>query len=359
MSVSTTAWSPPSVPSSRSRPCTRSTSFPRDLPHATIRSRSSIGSRCRSKTRSRDMCPCRSGLPRALGLRRPRRRRTNRRPRSCGERDDLPAVYDGPGARGSPRCGPPHLRAAPSGRSHHRHLGLRGFAVADHRRVGFDRGRAGSSRASGRGCSGACHPTSVRRAWPGAHRSRSVLARGTADRALARSLRAAPVHRGPPGPDARSPRGRDGSAVTCAAGWGASTRSVTSVISFARSVPFGRAHRPRVPTIPPARVGVVLENLRDPDGPTLFEHDPRERRLQWMIDRVRERYGARALLWGPCGDPRGPYTGVKIAYQSFPDMARLRWFGILGPDALKADNGRAPGLPRASSTSIARVRTSA
>ena len=43
-----------------------------------------------------------------------------------------------------------------------------------------------------------------------------------------------------------------------------------------------------------------------------------------MIDRVRARYGARALLWGVCGDPRGPYTGAKIAYQSFPDMARLR-----------------------------------
>ena len=84
-----------------------------------------------------------------------------------------------------------------------------------------------------------------------------------------------------------------------------------------------------VPDDPPARVGVVLERLHDPSAPYLFEDDPRERRLQWMIDRVRERYGARALLWGPCGDPRGPYTGAKIAYQSFPDMARLRWLGIV------------------------------
>ena len=85
---------------------------------------------------------------------------------------------------------------------------------------------------------------------------------------------------------------------------------------------------------PPARVGVVLEPLCDPAAPTLFEVDPRERRLQWTIDRVRARYGARALLWGVCGDPRGPYTGAKIAYQSFPDWARLRWLGIVDGDPL-------------------------
>ena len=113
------------------------------------------------------------------------------------------------------------------------------------------------------------------------------------------------------------------------------------------------------PTEPPVRVGVVLENLRDPDAPTLFEVDPRERRLQWMIDRVRERYGARALLWGLCGDPRGRYTGAKIAYQSFPDMARLRWLGIVGHGALEADNPRAPGLRGPSPSSIVRDPASA
>ena len=80
---------------------------------------------------------------------------------------------------------------------------------------------------------------------------------------------------------------------------------------------------------PPARVGVVLELLCDPSGPTLFEADPREHQLQWMLDRLRARYGARALLWGECSDPRGRYTGAKIAYQSFPDMERLRWLGIV------------------------------
>ena len=68
------------------------------------------------------------------------------------------------------------------------------------------------------------------------------------------------------------------------------------------------------------------EALRDPSAPSLFEPNPRERRLQWMLDRVRDRYGARALLWGECG---GPYTGAKIAYQSFPDLDRLRWLGVV------------------------------
>ena len=90
---------------------------------------------------------------------------------------------------------------------------------------------------------------------------------------------------------------------------------------------------------PPARVGVVLEALCDRTAPLLFEADPRERRLQWMLDRVRDRYGARALLWGQCADPRGPYTGAKIAYQSFPDLARLRWLGLAGANSVRALTG--------------------
>ena len=98
------------------------------------------------------------------------------------------------------------------------------------------------------------------------------------------------------------------------------------------------------PDDPPGRVGVLLEALRDRSAPSLFEADPRERSWQWMLDRVRGRYGARALLWGVCGDPRGPYTGAKIAYQSFPDMVRLRWLGLAGADGVPADSVRALGL---------------
>ena len=99
---------------------------------------------------------------------------------------------------------------------------------------------------------------------------------------------------------------------------------------------------------PPARVAVVLEALCDRSAASLFEADPRERRLQWMLDRVRDRYGARALLWGQCAAPRGPYTGAKIAYQSFPDMARLRWLGVVvgdqGPSETAATNIQPDGL---------------
>ena len=110
---------------------------------------------------------------------------------------------------------------------------------------------------------------------------------------------------------------------------------------------------------PPARVGLVLENLRDPDAPTLFEHDARDRRIQWMIDRVRERYGAPALLWGECADPHGPYTGAKIAYQSFPDTDRLHWLGLVGGNEDSAYNARGGGLHRASLGSTARTNSRA
>ena len=98
---------------------------------------------------------------------------------------------------------------------------------------------------------------------------------------------------------------------------------------------------------PPARVGVVLEALRDRTAASLFEADPRQRRLQWMLDQVRDRYGARALLWGVCGDPSGPYTGAKIAYQSFPDMARLHWLGFAGAGTVRALGLRSESPPRA------------
>ena len=63
--------------------------------------------------------------------------------------------------------------------------------------------------------------------------------------------------------------------------------------------------------------------------PKLFDVDPGERRLQRLLDAVRDHYAAPALVWGRCADPEGPYTGAKIAYQSFPDAARLRWLGVV------------------------------
>ena len=79
----------------------------------------------------------------------------------------------------------------------------------------------------------------------------------------------------------------------------------------------------------PARVGLVLDVLVDARAPQLFDVDPGERRLQRLLDAVRDHYAAPALVWGRCSDPGGRYTGAKIAYQSFPDAARLRWLGVV------------------------------
>ena len=78
-----------------------------------------------------------------------------------------------------------------------------------------------------------------------------------------------------------------------------------------------------------ARVGLVLDVLVDARAPQLFDVDPGERCLQRLLDAVRDHYAAPALVWGRCADPEGPYTGAKIAYQSFPDAARLRWLGVV------------------------------
>ena len=79
----------------------------------------------------------------------------------------------------------------------------------------------------------------------------------------------------------------------------------------------------------PVRVAVLLDRLVPCGTPDLFTDDPAARRVQALLDAVRGRYAAPALLWGECGDPYSPYSGAKIAYQSFPDMARLRWLGLV------------------------------
>ena len=79
---------------------------------------------------------------------------------------------------------------------------------------------------------------------------------------------------------------------------------------------------------PPARVGVVLEALCDWGAPCLFEADATERR-QWMLDRVRARYGARALLWGGCAAIRADRTPER----RLPTGVFLTWPGCGGSDS--------------------------
>ena len=80
----------------------------------------------------------------------------------------------------------------------------------------------------------------------------------------------------------------------------------------------------------PVRVTVLFDRLVPSGTPDLFTDDPAARRVQALLDAVRGgRYGAPVLLWERCGDPYGPYTGAKISFQSFPDIARLRWLGVV------------------------------
>ena len=79
----------------------------------------------------------------------------------------------------------------------------------------------------------------------------------------------------------------------------------------------------------PVWIAVELDRLVVSGTPNLLTDEPAARRVEALFDAVRGRYGARALLWGERRDPYAPYTGAKIAYQSFPDLVRLRWLGVL------------------------------
>ena len=66
----------------------------------------------------------------------------------------------------------------------------------------------------------------------------------------------------------------------------------------------------------------------------LFHHEPTQ--VQALIDRVRARYGARAIALGDSIDRTGRYTGVKIAFEHIPAVAEFEWLGIEVPEVGKA-----------------------
>ena len=61
----------------------------------------------------------------------------------------------------------------------------------------------------------------------------------------------------------------------------------------------------------------------------LFHHQPAQ--VQALIDRVRGRFGARAIALGDSIDRSGRYTGVKIAFEHIPGVAEFEWLGIEVP----------------------------
>ena len=93
----------------------------------------------------------------------------------------------------------------------------------------------------------------------------------------------------------------------------------------------------------PEKISVILEALSpDPwshldllEGTYTFD-----RPLDVAVARIRKRFGVRAIRYGDTGDPTGPYTGLKIAFERVSSMEELALFE--GPpratDSRKMDN---------------------
>ena len=67
----------------------------------------------------------------------------------------------------------------------------------------------------------------------------------------------------------------------------------------------------------PARQGDLFRTAPDP--------------TQALVERVRGRFGARAITYGWGLDRTGTYTGVKIAFEHVPDAEDFEWIGIEMP----------------------------
>ena len=64
----------------------------------------------------------------------------------------------------------------------------------------------------------------------------------------------------------------------------------------------------------------------------LFESsDSLDRPLDVAVGTLRRRYGTRVIQRGGTGDPTGPYTGLKIAYERVPSLEELEEF--VGPSS--------------------------
>ena len=76
----------------------------------------------------------------------------------------------------------------------------------------------------------------------------------------------------------------------------------------------------------PERITVILDELsRDPwQNVDLFEDGSSlDRPIDRAVAEIRGRYGARAILRGETGDPTGPYTGLKVAFERVPSLEEV------------------------------------
>ena len=79
----------------------------------------------------------------------------------------------------------------------------------------------------------------------------------------------------------------------------------------------------------PDKISVILDDLSlDPwshcdllEGAYTFDQP-----LDDTVARIRERFGVRAIRFGKTGDPTGPYTGLKIAFERVPSLKEVDLF---------------------------------
>ena len=83
----------------------------------------------------------------------------------------------------------------------------------------------------------------------------------------------------------------------------------------------------------PERITVVLLEL----SPDPWQHidllegtDTFDTPLDSAVAGIQERFGVRALRWGETGDPTGPYTGLKIAFERIPTLEEVDLFVGVG-----------------------------
>ena len=98
--------------------------------------------------------------------------------------------------------------------------------------------------------------------------------------------------------------------------WPCSERQVMGAASAAWRILAGRCRSV-------TRLWVTLGRLV-PDFGDLFAGEERDLVLEDAMDRIREKYGQRAVVYGNTRDERGRYTGLKIAFGRVPSVAEVR-----------------------------------
>ena len=82
----------------------------------------------------------------------------------------------------------------------------------------------------------------------------------------------------------------------------------------------------------PLRFSVVASHLVEwpPRQYELFDRTGAG--MQGALDKVRRRFGARAVTLGDSTDRTGRYTGLKISFEHIPSVDDFAWLGVQVPE---------------------------